>query len=49
MTFADIPGTLLLPITVPAAFVFVLACFGVWVALHPREKPFEEATLPADV
>ena len=49
MTFADIPGTLLLPIAIPAAVVFVVASFGVWVALHPREKPFEEATLPADV
>jgi len=49
MTFGDIPGTILLPIIIPVAFVLLVACFGIWVALYPRGKHFEEASesLPA--
>jgi len=44
ITFGDIPRTILLPIIIPVAFVLLIACFGIWVALHPRGKPFEEAS-----
>ena len=49
MTFGDIPGKILVPIVIPVAVVLIIACFGIWVALHPRGKPLEEASvsLPA--
>jgi len=42
MTFSDIPGTILLRIIIPVAVVLIVASWGIWVALHPREKSFEE-------
>jgi hypothetical protein len=49
LTFADIPPTLLICVVLPILIVLGSACFGIWVALHPREKPFEDATLPEPV
>jgi hypothetical protein len=49
MTFGDLPLTIALPIILCVAVVFVVICFGVWVALQPREKLFEETPLPAPV
>jgi hypothetical protein len=46
LTFADVPPTLLIRIIIPILVVLGLACFGIWVALHPREKHFEDASLP---
>jgi NhaP-type Na+/H+ or K+/H+ antiporter len=42
MTFSDIPGTILWRIIIPVAVVLIVAFWGIWVALHPREKSFEE-------
>jgi hypothetical protein len=47
MTFGELPLRVLLPTTLPVAFVLVVVCYGVWVALHPKEKPYEETPLPA--
>ena len=44
MAFGDIPGTVLLPIVLPVAVVLIIASFGIWVALHPRERSFGEVT-----
>jgi len=49
MTFGNLPLRILLPSVISVAVVLVLVCGGVWVALHPREKPFEAAPLPAPV
>jgi hypothetical protein len=46
MTFGDIPGRILLPVVIPVAVVLLIACFGIWVALHPRGRPLEEASEP---
>jgi len=57
MTFGDLPGRILLPTIIPVAVVLIIACFGIWVALHSRGKPQEEgpesppassSALPAD-
>jgi hypothetical protein len=47
MTFGDLPLGILLPTVISVAVVLSLVCIGVWVALHPREKPFEETPLRA--
>src|SRR5579863_1809882 len=44
MAFSDIPGTVLLPTITHVAVVLIVASFGIWVALHPREKSFGEVT-----
>ena len=51
MTFGDFPLRIVLPIIISVAVMFVVMCFGVWVALQlqPREEPFEETQLPAPV
>ncbi|KAI0296385.1 hypothetical protein BC826DRAFT_1004684, partial [Russula brevipes] len=28
----------------PIAIVLVMACYGIWVALHPRERPFRNVS-----
>jgi hypothetical protein len=49
MTFGDLPVRILLPTIISVAVVLALVCFGVYVALHPREKPFEATPFPASV
>jgi hypothetical protein len=46
MTFADFPIPMLFATFLPVATVLVVACGGIWKALHPRPKPFEDATHP---
>lgn len=46
LAIGDIPGTILWPIMIPVAVVLIVASFGFWVALHPREKSFEEEATP---
>jgi hypothetical protein len=45
-TLGDLPVTLLLHATIPIATVLVMACYGIWVALHPRERSFRDVSLP---
>lgn len=47
MTFGNLPTVVLLPIVIPVAVVMAVACFGIWLALNPRGKPFEEDTSAA--
>ena len=44
MAGGDIPGTIFLPIMIPVVVVLIVASYGIWVALHPREKSYDEAT-----
>ncbi|KAI0296417.1 hypothetical protein BC826DRAFT_233441 [Russula brevipes] len=46
LTIGDLPLTLLLHATIPIAIVLAIACYGIWVALHPRERPFRDVPLP---
>jgi len=46
LTFGDIPGTILWRIMIPVAVAMSVASFGIWVALHPREKSCEEEAMP---
>jgi hypothetical protein len=43
MTFSDLPTRIFLPVVIPLAIVLTVACLGIWMALHPREKGFEDA------
>jgi len=45
-TLCDPPVTLLLHATTPIAIVLAIACYGIWVALHPRERAFRDVSLP---
>ncbi|KAH8984592.1 hypothetical protein EDB92DRAFT_1818990 [Lactarius akahatsu] len=47
MTFAGLPPHLLVSTLFPIGAVLVVVCACIWVALHPRQKPFEDSTLPA--
>ena len=47
MTFGGLPAHVFVPTITYVGAVLVLACCGVWVALHPREKSHEETPLPA--
>jgi hypothetical protein len=49
MTIGQLPGTIILITVVPIVVVSIIACYGICVALCPREKPLEEATQPAFV
>jgi len=49
MTFSGLPTEIFLPVVIPVAVVLVVACMGIWIALHPREKPFGDATVLASV
>ncbi len=49
MAFIDLSLTLLLSTLPPIAAVLVTACVGIWLALHPRHKSFEDAMLPPPV
>ncbi|KAI0296414.1 hypothetical protein BC826DRAFT_1004932 [Russula brevipes] len=46
LVFGDLPTGILLRTLIPIAVVLVVACYGIWVALHPRERPFREFSLP---
>ena len=46
MTFGTLPAHIFVPTISYVGAVLVLACCGVWVALHPREKSHEETPLP---
>jgi uncharacterized membrane protein len=47
-TFAGLPLRIFMPTIISVGVVLALACFGVWVALHPREKVvFGGTPLPA--
>jgi hypothetical protein len=47
MTFGTLPLRVLFPTMISVAVVLGLVCVGVWVALHPKEKPYVETPLPA--
>jgi apolipoprotein N-acyltransferase len=49
MTFSGLPMRVFLPVIIPVAVVLSVACLGIWIALHPRKKISEEATVPASV
>jgi len=47
MTFGGLPLRIFVPTIISVGVVLALACFGVWMALHPREKVYEGTPLPA--
>jgi hypothetical protein len=47
MAFGGLPAHVFVPTITYVGAVLVLACCGVWVALHPQEKSHEETPLPA--
>jgi len=49
MTFAGLSPTLLLSTLLPISAVLVMICIGIWKALHPRQKPFEDPMLLAPI
>jgi hypothetical protein len=46
LVFGDLPTGTLLRAVIPIAIVLAVACYGIWVALHPRERPFRDVSLP---
>ncbi|KAI9458566.1 hypothetical protein BJY52DRAFT_411425 [Lactarius psammicola] len=46
MAFIDLSPTLVLSTLLPTAVVVAMACVGIWLALHPRQKTLEGAMLP---
>jgi hypothetical protein len=48
LTFAHFPFPMLSATFLPVATVLVVACGGIWKALHPRPKNFEDATPAVD-
>ncbi|KAI0301651.1 hypothetical protein B0F90DRAFT_325266 [Multifurca ochricompacta] len=45
MAFADLPSAALLPVVIPVSVSLVVASLGIWKALHPRLKSFEDTVL----
>jgi hypothetical protein len=49
MVFIGLSLTLLLSTLLPITTVLVTACVCIWLTLHPRRRPFEDAMLPPPI
>ena len=46
MDFSDLPLTLLLSTLLPVVAIMVVVGWGIWLIVHPRLEPIDDATLP---